>query len=94
MSLRTDIYYQTSQTFSSLAASLAPGTTLPTYALLNLRYDWRGIMGTHASLGVFAKNVLNREYYLGGEALGPDVGFNEAVPGAPRKFGAEVTYKF
>jgi iron complex outermembrane receptor protein len=94
MSVRADIYYQTNQTFSSLEASIAPGTTLPAYALLNLRYDWREMMGTHVSLGVFAKNVLNRQYYLGGQALGPDVGFNEAVPGAPRTFGVELNYKF
>jgi iron complex outermembrane receptor protein len=94
MSFRADMYYQTSQAFTSLVNSIAPGTVLPGYALANLRYDWKDVMGSRASIGLYVKNLFNREYYLGGFGLGPDVGFNTAVPGAPRQFAAELTYKF
>lgn len=94
MSFRADGYYQTSQAFTSLLDSIAPGTLLPPYALMNLRYDWQNIMGSDASVAVYVKNVLNREYYLGGFGLGPDVGFNTAVIGPPRQFAVELNYKF
>jgi iron complex outermembrane receptor protein len=94
MTFRSDIYYQTTQYFSSLASSISPGVKLPEYALLNLRYDWRQMFGKNISLGLFAKNLLDRRYYEGGFALGPDVGFNTALPGAPRTYGAELNYTF
>jgi iron complex outermembrane receptor protein len=94
MSVRADTYYQTPQAFTSLLNSIAPGTELPGYALTNLRYDWKDIQGSKVSFAVYVKNVFNREYYLGGFGLGPDVGFNTALPGAPRQYTGELNYKF
>jgi iron complex outermembrane receptor protein len=94
MSVRTDMYYQTSQAFTSLLESVAPGTNLPPYALLNMRADYNNILGSNFSVSAYVKNLANRTSYVGGFGLGPDVGFNVAVPGAPRKYGAEMTYKF
>ena len=94
MSVRTDLYYQTSQAFTSLLQSVAPGTNLPPYALLNMRADYNNILGSNFSVSAYVKNLANRTSYVGGFGLGPDVGFNVAVPGAPRKYGAEMTYKF
>jgi len=94
MSLRADTYYQTSQAFTSLVDSIAPGTVLPGYALANLRYEWKNIEGSRASFAIYVKNVFDRVYYLGGFGLGPDVGFNTAVPGAPRQYVGELNYKF
>jgi OOP family OmpA-OmpF porin len=39
-------------------------------------------------------NLLGRQYYLGGYALGADVGINTFIPGAPRQFGVELKYTF
>ena len=94
MSFRADGYYQTSQALSSLLYSIAPGTLLPSYALVNLRYSWGDVMGSNASVAVYVKNMLNREYYVGGFPLGPDVGYNTAIPGAPRQFGVQLHYHF
>jgi iron complex outermembrane receptor protein len=94
MSIRTDAYYQTSQAFTSLLYSVAPGTLLPGYALVNMRGDWTDAFGSKITVSAYVKNLANRTTYVGGFGLGPDVGFNTAVPGAPRKFGAEFTFKF
>jgi iron complex outermembrane receptor protein len=95
MSIRADIYYQTNVYISSLYKSLDPGTKMPNYyALLNIRYDWQEIMGSRASISVYATNLLNRKYFLGGYALGADVGINTFIPGAPQMFGIETKYMF
>ncbi len=94
MSVRTDLYYQTSQAFTSLLDSVAPGTELPPYALVNMRADWSDILGSRFTVSAYVRNLANRTNYVGGFGLGPDVGFNVAIPGAPRKYGAELTFKF
>jgi len=94
MTLHADAYAQTKTYYSSLAYSLIPGTDLPSYYLVNLRYDWRHVFGSQASLGAFAKNVTGEKYYLGGYALGAAIGFNTHIPAAPRMFGVELGYEF
>jgi len=94
MSIRADTYYQTSQAFTSLLNSVAPGTLLPAYGLVNMRGDWTDVMGSKLTVSAYVKNLADRTNYVGGFGLGPDVGFNNAVAGAPRKYGAELTFKF
>ena len=94
MSVRADLYAQSYEYFSNLNNTLTPLTKLPGYSLLNLRYDWREILDTGVTISGFAKNVLNRGYFTGGEAFGVDFGLNDAAPAEPRTYGAEITYKF
>lgn len=94
MSVRADEYAQSYEYFSNLNGTLTPGTKLPGYGLLDLRYDWRRALGSSATLSLFARNVLNRGYYTGGEAFGADFGLNDAAPGEPRTYGAELSYTF
>jgi iron complex outermembrane receptor protein len=94
ISLRADAYTQTSQYFTSLAASISPGTLLPGYSIVNMRVNWNQIFGSHASLSIFARNILDRGYYLGGYPNGPAVGTNTATPAPPRTFGGQLTYAF
>jgi len=94
MSVRADLYAQSSEYFSNLANTITPGTLLPRYSLLNLRYDWRDVFGTKLTVSAFSRNTLNRAYYTGGESFGVDFGLNAAAPGEPRTFGGEVTYRF
>jgi iron complex outermembrane recepter protein len=67
---------------------------LPAYALINMRGDWTDVMGSKLTVSAYVKNLANRTNYVGGFGLGPDVGFNTAVAGAPRQYGAELTFKF
>jgi iron complex outermembrane receptor protein len=94
MSVRADLYAQSYEYFSNLNSTLTPGTQLPGYSLLNLRYDWRDVLGTRLTVSAFAKNALNRAYYTGGESFGVDFGMNDAAPAEPRTYGAEISYRF
>jgi iron complex outermembrane recepter protein len=94
MSVRADLYAQSYEYFSNLNNTITPGTKLPGFSVLNLRYDWRGVFGSGVTVAAFAKNALNRGYYTGGESFGADFGLNDAAPAEPRTYGAELTYKF
>jgi iron complex outermembrane receptor protein len=94
MSLRGDLYGQSVQYFSNLNNTVNPGTRLPGYSLLNLRFDWRRVAGSNVTLSAFAKNVTDKVYYTGGFAVGDAFGTNAARVAEPRTFGAELTYKF
>jgi iron complex outermembrane receptor protein len=94
MSVRADVYAQSYEYFSNLANTLTPGTKLPGYSILNLRYDWKNVFGTKLTASAFARNTLNRAYYTGGESFGVDFGLNAAAPGEPRTYGGELSYRF
>jgi iron complex outermembrane receptor protein len=94
MSVRGELYAQSYEYFSNLNSTITPGTRLPGYGVLNLRYDWHGVFGTGLTVSGFAKNVLNHGYYTGGESFGADFGLNAAAPAEPRTYGAELTYRF
>lgn len=94
MKLRADVYSQSTEPYSNLNSSLDPGTIMPGYALVNLRLDWHDIFGSNLSLAGFAKNLTNRVYYTGGLPQGGDLGINAIVPGVPRMWGFEGTYRF
>jgi iron complex outermembrane recepter protein len=91
LTLRADGYVTTNQFFSSLAL---PGTQIPGYALLNLRADWKNIMRSPTSVGIYVKNALNRHYLASGFPLGDTTGENLAIPGIPLTAGVELNYKF
>ena len=94
MSIRGDVYGQSAQYFSNLDNTVNPGSQLPGYSLLNLRFDWRRVAGSNVTLSAFAKNVTDKVYYNGGIAYGAAFGTNGARVAEPRTFGAELTYKF
>jgi iron complex outermembrane receptor protein len=94
MSVRADLYAQSYEYFSNLASTITPGTKLPGYSLVNLRYDWHDVLGSPVTASAFAKNALNRGYYTGGESFGVDFGLNDAAPAEPRTYGVELTYRF
>jgi iron complex outermembrane receptor protein len=94
MRFRADLYGQTEQYFSNNNATIIPGTRLPGYGLVNLRYDWSHMFGSGFTLGVFAKNVANKGYYVGGLAQGSSLGVNAATVGVPRMYGMELNWSF
>lgn len=94
MSIRGDVFGQTSSFFSSNEGSITPRTGLPGYVTADLRFSWREIMGSNVSLGLYAKNLFNEFYYNSGYVEGASGGFNTAIPGEPQTFGAELTFRF
>lgn len=94
MTLRTEVYAQDDQYFSNAAATIAPGTKLPGYELVNARLNWSGIMDTRFSVALYGKNLTNEEYFVGGMTLAAALGHNAAAVGEPRTYGAELNYQF
>ena len=94
LTLRADEYAQTTFYFGPLGNSINPGVGLPGYALTNFRVGLDNIYGTKFSLAGYLRNAFDRPYFVGGTADGDTAGFNTAVPGEPRMFYFEATYKF
>jgi iron complex outermembrane receptor protein len=94
LTFRADVYGQTMFFFSNVAATSAPRTSIPGYVLVNGRVSWNNISGTGISGALFVRNLLNREYYGGGNSLGPTLGINTSVPGRPRMWGGELRVDF
>ena len=42
----------------------------------------------------FVRNMLNKKYFVGGNAQGNAIGLNDADPGMPRMFGGELRMEF
>ena len=94
VSLRSEIYAQSAQYFSNAADTIAPGTKLPGYEPLNARLSWRDMMGSQFSSALFAKNITDEEYFVGGMTLAAALGHNAAAVGEPRTFGLELNYQY
>lgn len=94
VTLRGEVYGQTSQYFSNAANTVAPGTKLPSYHLYNARLSWGHIFGSDFSAALFGKNLMDQEYFVGGMPLASALGHNAADVGEPRTYGMELTYKY
>jgi iron complex outermembrane receptor protein len=73
--------------------ALAQFSVLPSLSLLNLNFNWEGILGSPVDLGLFATNVTNKKYYLFAGGLA-SLGLETAVVGEPRMFGARARVRF
>ncbi len=94
MNLRADSFSQTSTYFASNSGSIDPRVQILGYTTVNVRYSWTEIFNSKVSAGLYLKNALNRFYYQSGYVEGASGGFNTAIPGEPRTFGAELSVKF
>lgn len=92
--LRTDVFGQTKSYFSNNEGSITPRTQLPGYVTVDMRLSWENVAGSNFTVAAFAKNLFDKLYYNSGYVEGASGGFNTAIWGEPRTFGAEVTYKF
>jgi iron complex outermembrane receptor protein len=91
-SLRGDVYAQT-ETFFSSTGNLNPGTVLPKYELVNLRFALEN-KDAGWTIAALVKNVFDKTYYVGGVALGELFQFNTAVPGDPRTYMVNARFNF
>jgi len=94
VALRADYYGQSKMNFSNVSATSNPNTTLPGYKLVNLRLTLSEIMGTKLQASLFARNLFNERYYLGGNAASSGGNTNVVNPGTPRMIGGELRYDF
>jgi iron complex outermembrane recepter protein len=94
ISLRGEVYFQSSNYYSNLANSLTPNTLISSYKLFNLRAGWDDVLGSKLSLMAYAQNLTGKKYEVGGLDLGAVIGTSARLPGTPRTFGLQGTYKF
>ncbi|MBV1689024.1 TonB-dependent receptor [Novosphingobium sp. G106] len=94
VNLRTDVFGQTKTYFSNNEGSITPRTQLPGYVTVDMRLSWDNVAGSNFTIAAYAKNLLDKLYYNSGYVEGASGGFNTAIWGEPRTFGAEITYKF
>lgn len=93
VTLRGDVYAQTSNYYSSTGKSLNLNSQIAGYALANFRAGVEEHNG-HLSFGVLVKNAFNKEYYTGGIGFANLFGMNLVVPGEPRTFLLEARYRY
>jgi iron complex outermembrane receptor protein len=94
LNFHTDAYAQSYFYFSNLDATLTPGTRLPSYTLLNTRLDWVHPFGTKLTASLFAKNLTNKLYYVGGAAAAQENSTEVAAFGPPRTYGGILRYEW
>lgn len=94
VSLRGDLYHQSTSYFGSLNNTTVPGTNIAPYTVANFRLGIDKIAGTGVSVAGYLKNAFNEKYYVGGIPLGEVLSLNTAVPGAPRTYFIEASIKF
>ena len=94
LSLRGDVYHQSLSYISSLNDSTVPGTDLKGYTVANFRLAVEDIGKSGFTIAGYLKNAFNAKYYVGGIPVGEVFGLNSAVPGAPRTWFVEASFKF
>lgn len=67
--------------------------TFPGYELLNLKLDWN-VGTTRLTASLFATNVTDEEYRIGGYPIYSGIGFTSTLWGEPRMYGAQLRYSF
>ena len=102
--VRQDLYSQSYFYYSNLAASvnvppngigpLDPNTKIGGYTLLNARVEWNHIAGSMLHAAAYVRNILNKQYEVGGLGLGAVVGADSVILGTPRMAAVEVGVKF
>lgn len=71
-----------------------PDIVIKGYGLLSLTAGWKNIMSSNLDLDVYATNVTNKLYRVGGGNYYYSLGFTTSMYGEPRMVGARLTYHF
>jgi iron complex outermembrane receptor protein len=64
------------------------------YGVLNLRFDWRSIMGSGFDFAAYINNATDEVYLLGGLNVVDSAGYAAGMYGEPRTMGATLRYNF
>lgn len=94
LALRGEFYGQSKFYYSNLANTIIPNARISGYSLINLRAEWNDIFGSSVRAAVYANNLTDKKYNVGGIALSAVTGSNAVLPGAPRMYGFEMAIKF
>jgi iron complex outermembrane receptor protein len=78
----------------AVAGPLDPNTTIGGYTLLNARVEWNNIAGSKVHAAAYVRNMLNKQYEVGGVGLGATVGLDAVILGIPRTAALEIGLRF
>lgn len=67
---------------------------IDSYHTLNLRVDWRNVVGSDFDLSIWGNNVTNEHYIVGGLNVIDALGWASDVYGPPRTYGVSMRYSF
>lgn len=94
MSVGAVMAYQTHQ-YLGVFPTDPPETTIGSgYTTLDLNLNWKGILGRPLDLTLFANNVTDTVYKLGGYPIYGVAGFAAFVYGEPTMYGAKLKYSW
>lgn len=88
---QADVYRQTTIQFNDVNDPLSHQSG---YTLANARVAWEEVMGYPVDLAATVRNLTDREYYASGVTVYPSLGYSVGIPGAPRTYAVELSYKF
>jgi iron complex outermembrane receptor protein len=71
-----------------------PGGDIPAFGLLNMNLDWNAVAGAPIDVSLFASNLLNKDYSVGGIPLYYLLGYSLQRFGEPRMYGIRLNYRF
>ncbi len=71
-----------------------PGAQLNAFGLLNVSADWDGVFGSKFDASLFASNVTNKLYSVGGVDVYNGFGYAVQRYGEPRMYGVRLNYRF
>lgn len=74
--------------------SFAGSWMIPGYSVTNARMDLVGLGSPNLELSFWLRNAFDKEYAAAGSIAGSLYGFNAAIMGPPRMYGAELRYSF
>jgi iron complex outermembrane receptor protein len=102
--VRQDLYSQSYFYYSNFAGSvnvpangigaLDPNTRIGGYTLLNASVEWDHIAGSRFHAVAYIRNMLDKQYEVGGVGLGATVGLDTVILGTPRMEGLEIGLNF
>jgi iron complex outermembrane recepter protein len=94
ISLRGDVYAQSSMQFTNYVPAQHADTRIDGYALVNARLSWNRVMGSGLTAALYGRNLTDKQWYGGGIPTETSFGVNVAAPGTPRQYGIELRYDF
>jgi iron complex outermembrane receptor protein len=67
---------------------------MPSYENINLRVDWKNIMGNTIDAAFFMTNVTDNTHVIGGFPIYAQLGFTSLVYNEPQMYGFTLKYRF
>jgi iron complex outermembrane receptor protein len=92
-SMTASVTWSYSDDQQAVAKEVSPYYKLDSYDVLNLNFNWVGVLNSPVDLSLFATNVTDEEYitYLSGQW---NQGYESVQVSQPRMYGARLKYNF